>query len=222
MASGISAAAAAGAAGSSATDRKTIAENFDAFLMLLTTQLKNQNPLEPLDTNQFTQQLVQFASVEQQIKSNETLNALLNSSQSSIVSSAASFVGMQITADGATTRLADGKAQWRLNFARAATATITIRDEDGNVVKTDTKTFGSGNQQYGWNGLTSTGLPAPEGDYTITVTGRDVSGQAVTIKTEIAGKVDSVDMAGDDPVLLIGGVQVPLSNVKTISRSTAS
>jgi flagellar basal-body rod modification protein FlgD len=219
MAAGIGSAAPAAAAAAGATDRKTIAENFDAFLLLLTTQLKNQNPLEPLDTNQFTQQLVQFASVEQQIKSNETLNALLTSSQSSIVSSAASFVGMQVTADGATTRLADGKAQWRLDVPRAATATITIANAEGSVVKTDTKSLGSGTQTYEWDGLTSTGLPAPEGDYTITVVGRDLSGQAVSIKTEISGRVDSVDMAGDDPVLVLGGVRVPLPNVKAITRS---
>jgi flagellar basal-body rod modification protein FlgD len=220
MAAGIGSTTGAGTAGTgTATDRKTIAENFDAFLLLLTTQLKNQNPLEPLDTNQFTQQLVQFASVEQQIKSNETLNALLTSSQSSIVSSAASFVGMEVTADGATTRLSDGKAQWKLDLARAATASITITNSEGSVVKTDTKSFSAGSQTYQWDGLTSTGLPAPEGDYTITVTGRDLSGQAVTVKTEISGRVDSVDMAGDDPVLVLGGVRVPLPNVKTISRS---
>src|ERR671913_1389478 len=133
------AALAASSGSAKVSGRAAIAENFEAFLLLLTTQLKNQNPLDPLDTNQFTQQLVQFASVEQQIKSNDTLNALLTSSRSSIVSTASGFVGMQVTADGATTRLADGKAEWRLNVARAATATIAIRDRDGNVLATDTK-----------------------------------------------------------------------------------
>jgi flagellar basal-body rod modification protein FlgD len=210
------------AAGTAAADRKTIAGNFDSFLLLLTTQLKNQNPLEPLDTNQFTQQLVQFASVEQQIKSNETLNALLTSSHSSIVASAASFVGMNVTADGATTRLSEGKAEWRLNVARAATATITIRDKNGNEIITETKALDAGNQTYSWDGRTSTGLPAPEGDYTITVTARDVSGQSVSVKTEISGRVDSVDMAGDQPVLMLGGIRVPLPNVKTIARPAAT
>ena len=60
-----------------ANSRKTIADNFDTFLQLLTTQLKNQNPLDPLDTNQFTAQLVQFSGVEQQLKTNEFLEALL-------------------------------------------------------------------------------------------------------------------------------------------------
>src|SRR5215213_10582288 len=103
--------ATAAAASTGKTPSKGIAENFDSFLMLLTTQLKNQSPLDPMDTNQFTQQLVQFASVEQQIKSNDTLNALLTSSRSSIVSTAADFVGMQITADGATSELKNSRAE---------------------------------------------------------------------------------------------------------------
>lgn len=216
--------AASSASGQSTTaskDRATIAQNFDSFLLLLTTQLKNQNPLDPLDTNQFTQQLVQFASVEQQIKSNETLNALLNSSRSSTVSTAASFVGMQITADGTTSRLQNGKAQWRLNVARAANATISIRDKDGNVVATDTRPVTAGAQTYEWNGQTSTGTAAPAGDYTITVVARDAAGQSVSVKTEIAGRVDSVDMSGDEPVLKIGDVEVPLKNVKTIAGAAS-
>jgi flagellar basal-body rod modification protein FlgD len=219
MAAGIGGTGAA-AASSTGTDRKTIAQNFDAFLLLLTTQLKNQNPMEPLDTNQFTQQLVQFASVEQQMKSNQTLNSLLTSTKSSIVSSAANFVGMSITADGATTQLSNGRAEWRLNLARAASGTITIRDQSGSVVATDTKVLSAGSQSYVWNGRTSTGLPAPSGNYTITVAARDVSGQSVSVKTEIAGRVDSVDMAGDSPVLVLGSTRVPLENVKTIDRST--
>jgi flagellar basal-body rod modification protein FlgD len=102
------------------SDRASIAQNFDAFLLLLTTQLKNQSPLDPMDTNQFTQQLVQFASVEQQLKSNDTLNALLTSARGSSVSTAASFVGMEVTADGTTSRLSGGKAEWSINPARNA------------------------------------------------------------------------------------------------------
>src|SRR5919112_533626 len=103
------AALAASSGSAKVSGRAAIAENFEAFLLLLTTQLKNQSPLDPLDTNQFTQQLVQFASVEQQLKSNDTLNALLTSVRASTASTAASFVGMTVTADGATTRLTTGK-----------------------------------------------------------------------------------------------------------------
>src|SRR6056297_1046040 len=87
--------AAGGTANRAGTDRQNIADNFDQFLTLLTTQLQNQSPLDPLDTNQFTQQLVQFASVEQQIKTNEALEALLTTSRAQNVATAASFVGMR-------------------------------------------------------------------------------------------------------------------------------
>src|SRR5436190_3307205 len=109
---------AAAAASTGKTPSKGIAENFDSFLMLLTTQLKNQNPLDPLDTNQFTQQLVQFASVEQQLQTNDSLTALLKATQTSTATAALGFVGAQITADGATAHLAGGQAQWSLNASR--------------------------------------------------------------------------------------------------------
>ena len=148
MADPVTGPAAAGA--TAALSKKAgIAQNFDAFLMLLTTQLKNQSPLDPLDTNQFTQQLVQFASVEQQLKSNETLNALLTSVKGSATSTAASFIGKRITADGAMTRLSGGSATWTLNAARSATqATITIRDKSGATVAEQTRPLAGGAQAF--------------------------------------------------------------------------
>jgi flagellar basal-body rod modification protein FlgD len=199
------------------TPSKGIAQNFDSFLLLLTTQLKNQSPLDPLDTNQFTQQLVQFASVEQQLKQNDTLSALLATMKASTTSNAASFIGMQVTADGATSRLSGGSAKWVLNAARnASQAVVTIRDKSGGVVATRTGALTAGAQNFTWDGKTSTGTAAPDGDYIITVTAIDTSGQGVSVKTEIAGRVDSVDMTGDAPQLVIGSVRVPLSSVKTL------
>jgi len=211
-----SSAAAATASGKTAS--KGIAENFDSFLLLLTTQLKNQSPLDPLDTNQFTQQLVQFASVEQQLKSNATLSALLTTVKASTTSNAASFIAMQVTADGATTRLSNGSAKWMLNAARnASQAAITIRDKNGGVVATRTGALAAGTQAFTWDGKTSTGTTAPDGDYTITVAALDSSGQGVSVKTEIAGRVDAVDMTGDTPQLVIGSIRVPLASVKTLA-----
>ena len=196
---------------------KTMANNFEQFLQLLTTQLKNQSPLDPLDTNQFTQQLVQFASVEQQLRSNATLSALLTTVKASTTSNAASFIGMQVTADGATTRLSNGSARWVLNPARnASQAAITIRDKNGGVVATRTSALTAGAQTFTWDGKTSTGTTAPDGDYTITVAALDSSGQGVPVKTEIAGRVDAVDMTGDTPQLVIGSIRVPLGSVKTL------
>ena len=214
-------ATAAAAASTGKTATKGIAENFDSFLMLLTTQLKNQSPLDPLDTNQFTQQLVQFASVEQQLKSNATLSALLTTVKASTTSNAASFIGKQVTADGATTRLANGSARWVLNPARnASQAAITIRDKNGGVVATRTGALTAGAQSFAWDGKTSTGATAPEGDYTVTVAALDASGQGVSVKTEVSGRVDSVDMTGDTPQLVIGSIRVPLASVKTVGLAS--
>src|ERR1700742_2481651 len=85
-----------------AVNDQMIADNFTTFLQLLTTQLKNQNPLDPLDTNQFTQQLVQFAGVEQQMKSNDQLSTLVSLEQSAQATTALAYIGQTVVVDGAT------------------------------------------------------------------------------------------------------------------------
>src|SRR3954464_9956275 len=113
---------------SSATDKTTLAGNFNTFLTLLTTQLKNQSPLDPLDTNQFTQQLVQFASVEQQINMNQQLTSLVALQKANQPTSAMSFLGSTATVDGSSTQLASGKASWSFSADKPSTGTITIKD----------------------------------------------------------------------------------------------
>jgi flagellar basal-body rod modification protein FlgD len=211
-------ATAATATKAAASSRIQIASNFNQFLTLLTTQLKNQNPLDPLDTNQFTQQLVQFASVEQQLQTNDTLGALLKSTQAASATSALGFVGTEIVADGATSRLTSAGAQWRLTAPRAGQATITITNSSGSVVATNNVALQAGAQTFTWDGRTSTGLVAPEGDYTITVTAKDATGQGVVVSTEMQGIVDGVDLTGDSPVLVVGSMRIPLGNVKSMRR----
>jgi flagellar basal-body rod modification protein FlgD len=197
-----------------------IANNFDQFLSLLTTQLKNQSPLDPLDTNQFTAQLVQFAGVEQQLRTNETLASLLSLSAAGTATNAVGFIGSTITTDGATTRLADGKAEWRVTMPAAGTATITIKDAKGSVVQTQTRTFSAGEQSFAWDGSTSVGTQAPEGDYTITIDAKSVAGDAITAKTQISGLVDGVDFTSSIPMLKIGSISVPIDKVKSVVRSS--
>ena len=211
------------ASASSSGSSTSIANNFNQFLQLLTTQLKNQNPLDPLDTNQFTQQLVQFSSLEQQLKTNDTLAALLSSTKAATASSVAGFIGLNVSADGATTSLANGQAGWNLTAARAAkTAAITISDKDGNVVATKTASLAAGSQSFAWDGRTSTGLVAPDGDYTIKVTALDATGQSVSVKTEVTGQVSNVDMSATTPTLLVGSTRVPVTSVKSIGTASGS
>ncbi|KRE02560.1 flagellar hook capping protein [Bosea sp. Root670] len=196
-----------------------IANNFDQFLTLLTTQLKNQSPLDPLDTNQFTAQLVQFAGVEQQLRTNETLGSLLSLSAAGTATNAVGFIGATVTADGTTTRLIDGKADWKVNMASAGTATITIKDSKGSVVQTLTKTLTAGDQTYSWDGSTSVGTAAPDGEYSITIDAKNVAGESVTAKTQISGVVDGVDFTSSIPMLKIGSISIPIDKVKSVVRS---
>ena len=149
--------------GTNAVSRQTLASNFETFLTLLTTQLQHQNPLEPLDTNQFTQQLVSFAGVEQQLRTNDNLESLVKLSKIAHNATALSFVGLNVTAEGATTELRDGLAVWYLSSPKPVQAQISIQDANGSTVFTETKTLDAAIQPYQWNGRTSTGSIAPAG-----------------------------------------------------------
>lgn len=207
-------------ANTSLNDNSTIAKNFDQFLALLTTQLKVQDPTAPLNTNDFTAQLVQFASVEQQIKSNDTLNALLQTNLISNASNALGFVGKTVSASGATTYLKDETAKWSLDAERGGTATIAIKNEDGVTVATKTITVNAGTQDFTWDGKTNGDTIAPEGKYTITVIGKDTNDQSFNISTSISGKVDSVDLTTVPATLMIGSIGIPMHKVKTITNGT--
>jgi flagellar basal-body rod modification protein FlgD len=201
-----------------ATSRAMLTDNFETFLTLLTTQLRNQNPLEPLDTNQFTQQLVSFAGVEQQLRTNDNLEALVKLSKVGQQATALSFVGMHVTAEGSTSELRDNLAVWYLSSPSPAQATISVLDANGSTVFTETKTLDAGTQPYQWNGRTSTGSIAPEGSYKITVTANDAAGQALTVGTSFSGVVDQVDVSGDEPLLLVGATLITLDQIRSVQR----
>ncbi|WP_020180736.1 flagellar hook capping FlgD N-terminal domain-containing protein [Methylopila sp. M107] len=220
---GVTSLATASTQTSSSSSVSTLASNFETFLTLLTTQLKNQNPLDPLDTNQFTQQLVQFAGVEQQLKTNDTLSALLLSSNTAQASASLNLVGREITAFGDKALLDDGKATWNLDSPKdGVTATITIRDSNGAIVYTGDKKLDMGDQDFVWDGKRTNGTTAPKGLYTISVDAKDVSGNAVEVTSEVSGVVDGVDLTTGEAVLLIGDIRVPLGSLKSVKATTTS
>jgi flagellar basal-body rod modification protein FlgD len=197
---------------------KEIAGNFQDFLLLLTTQLKNQSPLDPLDTNQFTQQLVQFAGVEQQLKSNDTLSSILTAMKSTSSSTAASYIGMKVTADGSSANLAGGVATWTVSAAKdTKAAAVTITDQDGTAIATKTVPLKAGSQTFTWDGRDASGSTQPDGEYKISVKALDASGQSVVVSTELSGVVSAVDVSGGAPVFTVGSSAIPLSKVKTIA-----
>jgi flagellar basal-body rod modification protein FlgD len=205
----------------SAVGAPTITQNFDKFLQLLTTQLKNQNPLDPLDTNQFTQQLVQFAQVEQQINMNQSLSALIALQTATQASAAMGFLGSTVVVNGDTSALTVGKATWSFSADRPATATVNIKNASGEVVFTETRTISAGRQDYTWNGRGTNGLAMPEGNYTISITAKDATGQSVAVATEVEGVVDGVDLSQNPPVLKVGSRSFTLDKIKQVRRKSS-
>jgi flagellar basal-body rod modification protein FlgD len=203
---------------SNTVDTTMIASNFTTFLQLLTTQLKNQNPLDPLDTNQFTAQLVQFAQVEQQMKSNDQLNTLVSLEKSAQATTALAYVGSTVAVDGSTAPLANGSATWNLNVSKPSTATVTIKDFTGQTAYTGTFAVNPGNQKFVWDGHGNNGKLWPDGNYTLTATGLDANKQSVGISTEVQAPVDSVDLTQNPPLLSINGQNYSLDKIKRIIR----
>src|SRR3954447_23544651 len=127
------------------TADSTLAGNFQTFLTLLTTQLQNQNPLDPLDTNQFTQQLVQFASVEQQLKTNSQLTTLVSLQQTAQSTQALGFVGKTAVVDGSTAALTNASATWDLSVPTNSNVNISITNSTGQTVFTGNYAVSAGN-----------------------------------------------------------------------------
>jgi flagellar basal-body rod modification protein FlgD len=203
--------------------RAGIADNFDTFLTILTTQLKNQNPLDPMDTNQFTQQLVQFTGVEQQLKTNDFLKALMEASQNSTNTDAVSYIGKEVTAAGTKANLAAGGASWAYNAeANVADAKVTIKDASGNVVYSETGSLNQGPGNFLWDGVGSDGQTKPDGVYTIQIDGKNLAGNNVTISTSTVGKVSAVDFSGAEPILTVGGTKIRLSDVTAVKIPDAA
>ena len=204
----------------SGLDKDTIAGNFTTFLQLLTTQLKNQNPLDPLDTNQFTAQLVQFAQVEQQLKSNDQLATLVALQKTAQSTQALEFVGKTVSVDGATAPLSNGSATWLLSSPKPATATINILSSTGQTVFSGTYAMAAGNgQPFTWDGADASGLQWPDGNYTIAISAKDSSGSPVAISTEIEGTVDAADLTQTPPLLSIAGQNYTLDKLKRVIRN---
>ena len=201
---------------SSAMDNTEIASNFTTFLQLLTTQLQNQDPLSPMDTNQFTQQLVEFAGVEQQMKTNDTLSTLVSLQQSAQTTQALSLVGATVVVNGSTAQLANGQAIWALNSTQPATATVTITAPSGQTAYTGSFAINSGSQSFVWNGIGNDGTTWPAGNYTLTATAVTASGQTTTVTTQLEGTVSSVDLSQTPPTLTMGGQSYKITDIQQI------
>jgi len=205
------------AAASTALASSQIAGNFQSFLTLLTTQLQNQNPLDPLDTNQFTQQLVEFAGVQQQLNTNDSLSTLVSLQKSTQATQALGFVGKTAVVDGNTATMTNASATWDLNVPKDSTLNVSITNSTGQTVYSGTYTATAGdNQAFAWDGKGTDGTQWPDGQYKMTATAADSSGNSVAITTQIQGTVTSVDLTQTPPLLTIGGQTYTVDQIRSI------
>jgi flagellar basal-body rod modification protein FlgD len=165
---------------------------------------------------------VQFAGVEQQLKSNDQLASLVKLQTATQATQALSFVGSTAVVDGSTATLQNNSAVWAIGVTKPATVTINISNSTGQNVFTGSYTVNAGDHQtFAWNGQGTDGTQMPDGSYTLTATGKDASGQTVAVSTEIQGVVDSADLSQTPPLLSIGGQTFTIDKVKKVVRPTS-
>ncbi|HVM78786.1 MAG TPA: flagellar hook capping FlgD N-terminal domain-containing protein [Stellaceae bacterium] len=221
VSSGVPAASTVTNTSTSPSDPALLAQNFNTFLTLLTTQLKNQDPLSPLDTNQFTQQLVSFSQVEQAIDTNNNLQTLITLQNSSETISALPLVGRTIEYSGSTAPLSNGQASFSYTLPTSATAaTLAVVDANGNTVFTGPAATAAGRQTFTWNGTTNAGGTAPDGDYSLKVIAAGSSGQPIAASITSIGQVTGVSVVNNAATFNVGGVSVPMSELLNIQPTS--
>lgn len=216
--------AAAASASATGASRTRLAENFDTFLSLLTAQLKNQDPLSPMDANAFTQQIVQMTGVEQQLLTNDLLEKLVANTGGGL-STAVSLIGKQVRAATADAGLSGGKADWIYKLPTAASEVkIEVLDSNGKVVHAKSGADGAaGEHAFSWNGKDASGQQLPDGgQYTLRITAVNASGATVAATTYVEGVVTGVEQVDGQTLLTINRAKIPWDVVSSISAAPAA
>lgn len=204
---------------SSITNGSSLAETFDTFLTLLTTQLQYQDPLDPMDTNEFTSQLVEFTSVEQQITSNKKLDRLIALQTEMQINDAVGYIGKSVGADSIILMLQDGQSTITYDLAANANkVNVLIIDEKGNTVRTIEGETAVGHHELVWDGLDDDGKPLEDGLYGFLVTALDADKKPVPLVQGTVGKVTGVKLVDGEVTLQIGELEIALSDVLSITN----
>ena len=199
-----------------------LASNFETFLALLTSQLKNQDPLSPVDSNQFTAQLTQMAGVEQQLLTNELLKSLVAAQGGGGLASAANYIGRDATAAWSATKFTDGEAVWSYEVAaNAASVRLEVLDGSGKVVWSgDAPDKTTGVHDFSWDGEATTGNDGQEGQvYSLKVVAKDAAGGAIDAQVLTRGRITGVEMYDGETFLTVGNSIVPLSSVIALEEA---
>ena len=193
--------------------------DFNMFLKLLTTQMQNQDPLDPMDTSEYTQQLVQYSQVEQSMQQTGVLKDILGRLSAQDVAQASSFIGREVRFDSNISGLgASNNAGWTIAPARTAgSMTVSITDSAGKVVHE--AAIDPGSSRFTWDGKLADGSRAAEGAYRLAVTAKDSSGAAIDAGVNAVGIVRDVITDGSVVTLGIGGARMPLSELVAVAAA---
>jgi len=198
---------------------KQLSGNFSTFLTLLTTQLKNQDPTSPMDSNAFTQQLVMYSQVEQQINTNTNLKSLISQGTSNAAAMTTGYLGKKVSIVNGSAPLIGGNANWTYNLSGpAVTSQIAITDANGKTVYTTAGETGAGNHSFAWNGKDNGGNQLSDGGYKLTVTATNAAGGLVDSNVASAATVTQIDMTGEVPRLIIGSMEIDLADIAAIAN----
>ncbi len=197
------------------SQKVTLADDFSDFLRLLTTQLQNQDPLSPMDSTEFTNQLVQFSQVEQQINSNQKLDSLLALQLSSISSVALGYVGMDISYVSSEMNY-DGTTPIDINYALSAdavSAKVNVYNEEGELVYSADAPKDTGTNKFTWNGTNTGGQPVEAGTYTVKIDALDKDDKAIENSTVVTGHVRGIETQNGVVYVLVGDRAVAISSI---------
>jgi flagellar basal-body rod modification protein FlgD len=198
-------------------DRQQLNEDLNKFLTLLITQLRNQDPLEPLKPQEFTQQLVQFASVEQQIYQNNHLEQLLGAYANTQSAASVSYLGTTVEAASDKLPLQQGNAVATYTLPEASQETmLVIKDGRGTPVFTAAGETRAGRHLFEWDGRDGRGNPLPDGAYTFEVAARRRDDQAIAVTRTVLGRVDAASFDQGNTALHLGDVVVGLDDLLTV------
>jgi flagellar basal-body rod modification protein FlgD len=198
---------------------KQLSGNFSTFLTLLTTQLKNQDPTSPMDSNAFTQQLVMYSQVEQQINSNDNLKTLISQGTSNAAAVTTGYLGKKVSITNGNASLTGGTATWSYNLdTAAATNQLTVTNASGKTVYTGPGDLTAGNHSFAWNGKDNNGNQLADGAYKLTITAADTNGTNITSSVASAGTVTQIDMTGATPKLIVGNMEIGLGDIAAVAN----
>ena len=191
----------------------SLSGNFNNFLNLLMTQIQNQDPTSPMDTSQFTTELVQFAGVEQQINSNTSLNQLISLQTGEETVQASSLVGHAVNVNSTSLPLQDGSATLDYTASASEPVTITVSNSSGNVVNSVSLTATGTTNSWTWDGTNSAATTEPDGTYTVAVKdGSSGTALPFTVQGTVTGVVNNAGTVNLD----FGPMSTPFGNIASV------